>query len=173
MRLSAAAGLSFFAIVAMPGSVAWAQEHYPDRDIRIIVGYSPGSGPDVTARRTADAIRKASGQTVIVENKPGALTNIAAQSVARAKPDGYTIFVTAGNSTMAANPWLFKSLPYDPIKDFTPVTTLLKTPTASHSRQQNSTNTRRVLRRPGWHTSQSSTVTRRWQPGRLISSSLT
>jgi tripartite-type tricarboxylate transporter receptor subunit TctC len=105
-----------------------AQSNYPNRDIRVVVGYSPGSGPDITARRIADALRKASGQTVVVENKPGALTNIAAQSVMYAKPDGYTIFVTAGNSTMAANPWLFKNLPYDPIKDFTPVTSLLKTP---------------------------------------------
>jgi tripartite-type tricarboxylate transporter receptor subunit TctC len=109
-------------------TTALAQSDYPNRDIHVVVGYSPGSGPDLTARRVADALRKASGQTVVVENRPGALTNIAAQSVAHAKPDGYTIFVTAGNSTFAANPWLFKDLPFDPIKDFTPVTSLLKTP---------------------------------------------
>ena len=105
-----------------------AQNDYPNHDIHLVVGYSPGSGPDITTRRIAEALRKATGRTVVVENKPGALTNIAAQSVARAKPDGYTVFVTAGNSTMAANPWLFRDLPYDPIKDFTPVTSLLKTP---------------------------------------------
>src|SRR5215470_12476742 len=76
---------------------AHAQSDYPARDIHLVVGYSPGSGPDITTRRLAEALRKATGQTVVVENKPGALTNIAAQSVARAKPDGYTIFVTAGN----------------------------------------------------------------------------
>ena len=121
------AAVSLIALGLMP-TPADAQSSYPNRDIRLVVGYAAGSGPDITTRRLADALRKATGQTVIVENKPGALTNIAAQSVARAKPDGYTIFVTAGNSTMAANPWLFKNLPYDPIKDFTPVTSLLKTP---------------------------------------------
>ena len=118
--------ISCVALAFTPPSIA--QSAYPNRDIHLVVGYAPGSGPDITTRRLADALRKASGQTVIVENKPGALTNIAAVSVARAKPDGYTIFVTAGNSTMAANPWLFKNLPYDPIRDFTPVTSLLKTP---------------------------------------------
>ena len=58
------------------------------------------------ARRVAEAIRSASGATVVVENRIGALTSIAAQYVARAKPDGYTVFVTAGNSTFAANRWL-------------------------------------------------------------------
>ena len=122
---AAAAILIVGTAVAPPGR---AQNDYPNHDIHLVVGYSPGSGPDITTRRVADALRKATGRTVVVENKPGALTNIAAQSVARAKPDGYTVFVTAGNSTMAANPWLFRDLPYDPVKDFTPVTSLLKTP---------------------------------------------
>jgi tripartite-type tricarboxylate transporter receptor subunit TctC len=107
---------------------AFAQDAYPVRDIHLVVGYSPGSGPDITTRRVAEALRQASGSTVLVENRAGALTKIAAQYVAHAKPDGYTVFVTAGNSTFAANPWLFKDLPYDPVKDFTPVTSLLKTP---------------------------------------------
>jgi tripartite-type tricarboxylate transporter receptor subunit TctC len=121
-------GIAFGVGVMLAWQPAAAQSDYPSREIKVVVGYSPGSGPDITARRLADAIRKASGQTVVVENKPGALTNIAAQQVARAKPDGYTIFVTAGNSTFAANPWLFKDLPFDPVKDFTPVTSLIKTP---------------------------------------------
>jgi tripartite-type tricarboxylate transporter receptor subunit TctC len=112
-------------VMVVPGG---AQNAYPTRDIHLVVGYSPGSGPDITTRRVAEALRQASGATVVVENRAGALTNIAAQHVARAKPDGYTVFVTAGNSTFAANPWLFKDLPYDPVKDFTPVTSLLKTP---------------------------------------------
>jgi tripartite-type tricarboxylate transporter receptor subunit TctC len=122
-----ATAVLLLAMFIPPASTA-AQSGYPNRDIRLVVGYSPGSGPDITTRRVADALRKASGQTVVVENKPGALTNIAAQSVVHAKADGYTVFITAGNSTMAANPWLFKNLPYDPIADFTPVTSLLKTP---------------------------------------------
>ena len=123
------AAIMIAALFAIP-TTATAQSNYPNRDIKIIVGYSPGSSPDTAARRLAEAIRKGSGQTVIVENKPGALTNIAAQSVALAKPDGYTVFTTAGNSTFAANSWLFKNLPFDPIKDFTPVTSTLKTPFA-------------------------------------------
>ncbi len=111
-------------------AVSNAQEVYPSRNIRMIVGYATGTGPDILARFISEAIKKASGKTVIVENKPGALTNIAAQAVASAKPDGYTVFITAGNSTFAANPWLFKSVPFDPIKDFTPVTSLIKTPFA-------------------------------------------
>src|SRR5262249_4007446 len=101
---------------------------YPSRNIHLIVGYAPGSGPDITTRRVAEALRQASGATVVVENRAGALTKIAAQYVKNAKPDGYTVFITAGNSTFAANPWLFKELPYDPVKDFTPVTSLLQTP---------------------------------------------
>src|SRR5262245_7744436 len=101
-----------FVIVVAAGlglalSAGNAQTPYPSREIRVIVGYSAGSGPDITARRVGESIRKGSGQTVVVENKPGALTNIAAQQVALAKPDGYTVFVTAGNSTFGINPWLF------------------------------------------------------------------
>ncbi|HVG52112.1 MAG TPA: tripartite tricarboxylate transporter substrate binding protein [Xanthobacteraceae bacterium] len=127
LPIAAAAAIAIAALAVSPTS-APAQSAYPNRDIKIVVGYSPGSSPDTAARRFADAIRKSSGQNVIVENKPGALTNIAAQSVAQAKPDGYTVFTTAGSSTFAANSWLFKSLPFDPVKDFTPVTSTLKTP---------------------------------------------
>ncbi len=116
-------------VALMPAGVG-AQEVYPSRNIRMIVGYATGTGPDILARFISEAIKKASGKTVIVENKPGALTNIAAQAVVAAKPDGYTVFITAGNSTFAANPWLFKTIPFDPIKDFTPVTSLIKTPFA-------------------------------------------
>jgi tripartite-type tricarboxylate transporter receptor subunit TctC len=117
-------------LTAAASSAAIAQSAYPNRDIKVLVGYAAGSGPDILARYFAEAIRKGSGQAVIVENRPGAFTKIAAQAVAHAKPDGYTVFITAGNSTMAANPWLFKELPYDPVKDFTPVTSLIQTPFA-------------------------------------------
>ena len=68
------------------------------------------------------------GKPVIVENKPGALTNIGAEYVAKSKPDGYTLFFTAGNSTFAANAQLFKSLPFDPDRDFTPIVALSDMP---------------------------------------------
>jgi tripartite-type tricarboxylate transporter receptor subunit TctC len=114
--------------VALPGP-AQAQGFVPDREIRVICGYAAGTGADVIVRFFSEKIRPfANGKPVIVENKPGALTQIAAEGVTRAKPDGYTLFITAGNSTMASNPHLFKNIKYDPLKDFTPVTTLIKLP---------------------------------------------
>ncbi len=100
---------------------AIAQE-YPSREIRVVVGYVAGTGPDLYARFAADQICAGSGQTVIVENKVGAMSTIAAGSVARAKPDGYTVFVTGG-STFTTNPHLFKEVPFK-LSDFTPVTSL-------------------------------------------------
>ncbi len=117
--------LTLVAIAAV--SPATAQE-YPGKPITIICGYAAGTGADVIDRYFAEKLRLLSGQPVVVENKPGAQTNLAASYVAHAKPDGYTIFITAGNSTMAANPHLFKNLPYDPLKDFTPVTTIAQLP---------------------------------------------
>ena len=109
---------------------ALAQEAYPSRTITVIVGYSTGSGPDAIARHFAEELRKKSGHTVVVENRPGALTNIAAQRVAQSKPDGYTIFITPGNSSWAINSAIFKELPFNPLEDFTPVTSLVTTPFA-------------------------------------------
>lgn len=107
---------------------ALAQEDYPTRTITAICGYAAGNGGDVISRYFADRLHKMTNQAVIVENKPGALTTLAASYVAKSKPDGYTIFITAGNSTMAANPYLFKKLPYNPVKDFIPVTTVAQLP---------------------------------------------
>lgn len=106
-----------------------AQEAYPAREIRIVCGYAAGTGADVIVRIFADKLRTfTDGKPVIVENKPGALTQIAAEQVKNARPDGYTLFITAGNSTMSANPHLYRQIKYDPVKDFTPVTTLIKLP---------------------------------------------
>jgi tripartite-type tricarboxylate transporter receptor subunit TctC len=121
------AGLTAVAVLSVSCiSVVQAQD-YPAKSITVVNGYAAGAGPDVPIRYFAEKLRELSGKPVIVENRPGALTNIAAEAVARAKPDGYTVFITAGNSTMAANPYLFRKLPYDPQKDFTPVTTLYQT----------------------------------------------
>jgi tripartite-type tricarboxylate transporter receptor subunit TctC len=103
-------------------------QSYPSRPITVVTGYAAGTGGDVLIRFFAERLRPLAGQPIVVENKPGALTNIAAEFVARARPDGYTLFIAAGSSTFAANPHLFKNLPYDPIKDFTPVTTLFTLP---------------------------------------------
>ena len=109
---------------------AQAQDAYPSRTITVVVGYSTGSGPDAIARHFAEELRKKSGRAVVVDNRPGALTNIAAQRVARSQPDGYTIFITPGNSSWAINSAIFKELPFNPLEDFTPVTSLVTTPFA-------------------------------------------
>ena len=113
----------------LPGSLALAQaQAYPDKDrvIHVICGFPTGSGADILVRYYADRLAAVSGQKAIVENKPGMLSGLAAKAVAGARPDGYTIFITAASSSHAANLYLFKQLPYDPIKDFTPVATLAK-----------------------------------------------
>jgi tripartite-type tricarboxylate transporter receptor subunit TctC len=116
------------ALVALPGA-AQAQGFVPEREIRVICGYAAGTGADVIVRYFAEKIRPfTGGKPVVVENKAGALTQIAAEGVKNARPDGYTLFITAGNSTMSSNPHLFKQIKYDPLKDFTPVTTLIKLP---------------------------------------------
>ena len=116
------------ALVALP-QASQAQGWTPEREIRVICGYAAGTGADVLCRFFAEKIKPfTSGKPVIVENKAGALTQIAAEYVKNAKPDGYTLFITAGNSTMSSNPHLFKKINYDPLKDFTPVTTLNKLP---------------------------------------------
>jgi len=89
------------------------------------VGYAAGSGADLLARYLGQKLSEKAGRPVIVENKPGATATIAAEAASRAKPDGYTILLT-GSSTHATGPWLFKKLPFDPIKDFTPITTVEK-----------------------------------------------
>jgi tripartite-type tricarboxylate transporter receptor subunit TctC len=92
--------------------------------MRVVVGLPAGSGGDVVVRYYADKLAQVSGRTVIVENKPGMILSIGADAVAKAPPDGYTILITSVTSSHAANLFLFKKLPYDPIKDFTPVATL-------------------------------------------------
>lgn len=121
---AAAIILALFLLGSSPGRA----QDYPSRTMTIVIGYAPGGGVDVPARYFAEKLRKLSGVAAVVENKPGALTNIAAEAVARSKPDGYTLFIASGNATMASNPYLFKKLPFDPAKDFTPVTTLFKIP---------------------------------------------
>jgi tripartite-type tricarboxylate transporter receptor subunit TctC len=97
---------------------------YPTREIKVVVGLPAGSGGDVVARFYADQLSKLAGKPVIVENRPGMILSIGADAVAKAPPDGYTILITSVTSSHAANLYNFKKLPYDPIKDFTPVAML-------------------------------------------------
>jgi tripartite-type tricarboxylate transporter receptor subunit TctC len=105
---------------------AWAQT-YPTRDMKVVIGLPAGSGGDIVVRYYADKLSKLSGRAVIVENKPGMILSIGADAVAKAQPDGYTILITSVTSSHAANLYNFKKLPYDPIKDFTPVALLQRT----------------------------------------------
>src|SRR5256885_7571097 len=108
------------ALLVFASAAAWAQG-YPDRPLRLVVGFPPGGSGDFLARIIADELTREIGQPVVVDNKPGAGSNIAAEHVARAASDGYTILL-AGNFTHAINPWLYKNLSWDPHRDFTPIT---------------------------------------------------
>jgi tripartite-type tricarboxylate transporter receptor subunit TctC len=110
--------LALAALAAIP---ARAQTSWPARPVHLIVPYPPGGGTDYFARLVGGAMEKLLGQPVIVENRPGAATIIGAEVVARAAPDGYTILL-GDNATYAANKSLYQKLPYDPQKDFAPVT---------------------------------------------------
>lgn len=99
---------------------ALAQGAYPNRPVKIIIGFGPGSGTDILARMIAEELRLALNQPFIVDNRPGASAQIAASAVAKAPADGYTLMLTS-NSSHSVNPHVFKKLPYDPITDFTPV----------------------------------------------------
>jgi tripartite-type tricarboxylate transporter receptor subunit TctC len=108
------------------GSPAVAQQ-YPSKPIRLVVGYSPGGGNDLIARIVATRLQSKLNQPVIVENKPGAQSIVAAEMVAKAAPDGYTLLI-APSGPMTINPAVYSKLPYDPVKDFVPVTMLAEFP---------------------------------------------
>ena len=104
-------------------STAVGAQPYPNRQITVVVPFAAGSGTDSITRIIAQYLQTALGQSVVVENKVGASGVLAATYVARAAPDGYTLLM-ATNSTHSANPYLFKNLSYDPVKDFAPVARL-------------------------------------------------
>ena len=105
--------------------LAQAQD-YPTRDIHAICNFPAGTGGDVYVRFFSEKLSVLIGRTVIVDNRGGAFGNIGTEAAAHSKPDGYTILIVPGSSTMAAAVSGFKKLPFDPIKDFIPVTTLAK-----------------------------------------------
>jgi len=102
---------------------------YPSQTIKMIVPYPAGGTTDLLGRMVADELQIGLGAAVIVENKPGAGTTIGAEQVARAAPDGYTLLL-ATSTTLAINKTLYKELPYDPVKDFTPIALLAGVPFA-------------------------------------------
>jgi tripartite-type tricarboxylate transporter receptor subunit TctC len=105
---------------AIVGPASTARAAYPDHPIRMIVPFGPAGGADIVSRILSQRLGAALGQAVIVDNRPGGGTIIGAEMAAHAKPDGYTLF-SGITGTMAINPSMYKHLPYDPGKDFTPI----------------------------------------------------
>jgi tripartite-type tricarboxylate transporter receptor subunit TctC len=109
------------AALALVALHAGAADWQPSRPVRIVVPFAPGGQPDVVARALAGPLSRSLGQPVIVENRPGAGGNIAAEAVAKSPPDGHTLLIGT-NGPLAVSPALYRNLPYDPLKDLTPVT---------------------------------------------------
>jgi tripartite-type tricarboxylate transporter receptor subunit TctC len=118
---------ALFATLALAGGAAQAQSDWPRQPIRMVVGFAPGGISDVLARALAAKVSAQIGQSVIVENKAGAGTTIAGDMVAKAAPDGYTIWLQ-DVTTHAINATLYPKLPYDTLKDFTPIALVASTP---------------------------------------------
>ncbi len=110
--------LAFIALFAASAG-AFAQA-YPTKPIRIVVGFPPGGGNDIIARLVGAKMQETWGQSVVIDNKPGAASIIASEFVAKSAPDGYTLLVNATGG-MSVNPVLYARLPYDPLKDFLPI----------------------------------------------------
>lgn len=108
---------------------ATAQTAYPDKAIKIIVGFPAGSIPDITARLLGEKLQASMGKPVVTENAPGAGGNIASSRLTKAEPDGYTLYL-AGNGSMVINPNLYEKLPYDPVKDMDPISLINAWPNA-------------------------------------------
>jgi tripartite-type tricarboxylate transporter receptor subunit TctC len=118
----AAAAMAMF----MASGIASAQSPFPSRAVHIFVPYSAGGGVDILTRTLADAVSRQWGQSVVVENRPGAGGVVASQALVTSAPDGYTLMVVA--SGHATNPFLYPKLPYDTFKDFMPISLLASSP---------------------------------------------
>jgi len=113
-------------LLAAAAAPAVAQD-WPARPVKFVISQPPGTSPDITARLLAERLSRLVGQQVVVENRPGGQNVIGAQAAARAPADGYTYYF-ATTAAIVTNPLTFKSLPYDPEKDFTPVAMIAKSP---------------------------------------------
>ena len=116
--------IALLTIAALP---AFAQDAFPTKPIRIVVGYSAGGGNDIIVRVMQPEMQKGLGQPVIVENKPGAQSIIAAELVAKAPADGYTLLM-GPSGPMTINPATYSKLPYDPVRDFAPISMICSFP---------------------------------------------
>ncbi|QHE85602.1 Bug family tripartite tricarboxylate transporter substrate binding protein [Hydrogenophaga sp. BPS33] len=116
--LAASLAAAAFGLVALPAQA----QTFPSKGLRIVVPFGPGGVGDLTARIVAEKLTSQLGQPVVIDNRPGAGGVVAAESVARSEPDGYTMFLMSNGTAVTAS--LFNKLPFDTIKDFTPVSTL-------------------------------------------------
>ena len=107
-------------------SASAAAQGYPSRPVRMLVGFTPGGGTDIMARFLAPRLQEYLGQPFVVENRPGAATNVATEAVAKSSPDGYTLLFTT--SALAINASLYKNLKYDALKDLAPISVLSESP---------------------------------------------
>ena len=115
------------ATVAFAAAASLAQaQAWPSRPVKLVVPFSPGGFTDVVARILGQKLTESLGQPVIIENKPGAGSTIGSDYVAKSKPDGYTLVMVS--TTQVSSPWLYKSMPYDVFKDFTPIMKLVEGP---------------------------------------------
>ena len=115
-----AANLFAALLVLLAAQTASTQSNYPNRPVKILVGFTPGTAPDLAARILADRFSEVWGTPFVVENIPGAGSNVATERVAKAAADGYTLLM-GGNSSLVINPSLYEILPFDPLKDFEPI----------------------------------------------------
>ena len=118
MRLASNVFAALLVVVA--AQAASAQSNFPNRPVKILVGFTPGTAPDLAGRILADRFSEVWGTPIVIENVPGAGSNIATDRVAKAPADGYTLLM-GGNSALVINPSLYDTLPYDPVKDFAPI----------------------------------------------------
>lgn len=133
MKMLSSGAMALGLAVAL-ASAAHSQERYPQRPIRWVVPNPAGGGTDATVRLMASFMHGVLGQPLVIDNKPGAATMIGADTVARSRPDGYTL-LTGDNATFATNMLLYKKVPYDPVKDFRYVAQTTRLPLALVTRK--------------------------------------
>ena len=122
--VSLALSLTLVLVATLANTAPALAQTYPSKPVRIVVPYPAGGGIDILSRLIGQRVAQKFGQSVVIENKPGAGTLVAAETVARAAPDGHTLMVTT-DATISINPYLYAKLPYDPVKDFAPITQLV------------------------------------------------
>ena len=127
LRLARIVAVAFCTVLPPPAHAAEPPAAYPSKPVRLVVPFTPGGSTDILARAVGQKLSESWGQPVVVDNRPGAGGIIGMETVAKAAPDGYTL-VMGHIGTLAANPALYKTLPYDPVKDFAPVTLIARVP---------------------------------------------